>query len=162
MNILPYDRFTLTTYEPIPHLLERLSEQIEPIKIFRFPLLEPNHAPYQGTLSEEGFKITRIIHYRNSFLPVVRGKFETRGRETLIHIQMAPHPLVLAFLGFWFLTWYSAMIPISLSSTMPPQIQLLFVGMPLVILVAFWFAFWSEAGRSRRDLIFMTGGSLST
>ncbi len=162
MNILPADRFTLTTYEPLPNLLERLSQQVEPTKIFRFHLLERNHAPYQGTLSEEGFKIMRIIHYRNSFLPVVQGKFETRGRETLIHIQMAPHPFVLGFLGFWFLIWYSAVIPISLSGSMPPNIQLLFVGMPLGMLVVFWFAFWSEANRSRQDLIAMTGASLLT
>ncbi len=34
----------------------------------------PQGAPFLGTVTGRSFKIRRDIHYRNSFLPIVRGK----------------------------------------------------------------------------------------
>ncbi|MBR8837498.1 MAG: hypothetical protein DSM106950_26685 [Stigonema ocellatum SAG 48.90 = DSM 106950] len=58
----------------------------------------------------------------------------------------------MAFLGFWFLSWYGAVVPITLTGTMPHQMAAIFVGMPMLMLIIFWVAFWSEANRSRSEL----------
>ncbi|MHC0068723.1 hypothetical protein ACWATR_38655, partial [Nostoc sp. UIC 10890] len=57
-----------------------------------------------------------------------------------------------AFLGFWFLSWYGAIIPIALTGAMPNYMVALFVGMPILMLIIFGVAFWSEANRSRSEL----------
>ncbi|GET38070.1 hypothetical protein MiSe_28240 [Microseira wollei NIES-4236] len=69
---------------------------------------------------------------------------------------MRLHPFVTAFLIFWFLVWYGATIPIFLSGAMSGDVKfepLLFLGLPIVVLFAFWCSFWYEANRSRRELI---------
>ncbi|MBD0346790.1 MAG: hypothetical protein ICV63_18590, partial [Coleofasciculus sp. Co-bin14] len=129
--------------------------QIEAPKAIRWSY-SGNHAPYEGTLSSSGFEIHRIIHYRNSFLPNIRGRFESLADGTLIRVTMRLHPFVTAFLLFWFLAWYSATIPMFLFGVLSGDVTreaLLFLGMPIVLLVAFWGAFWCEANRSRRELM---------
>ncbi|MFN6568623.1 hypothetical protein [Dendronalium sp. ChiSLP03b] len=149
MKVLPYNTFTILTTDPLPIVLQRLGAKVEPTKIFRF---STKHAPYQGTISEQGFQISRIIHYRNSFLPVIRGDFEVQPHQTAVHIQMSLHPFVMAFLGFWFLCWYGAVVPVTLANAMPSNMAAVFLGMPIVMLIVFWIAFWTEANRSHSEL----------
>jgi WD40 repeat protein len=157
MKLLPYDTFTLETREPLPLVRERLAAEIERPKL-RWGFSR-NHAPYEGKLSDNGFEIHRIIHYRNSFLPIIRGRFEPLPEGTKVRITMGLHPLVMGFLAFWFLSWYSAILPMALFGLMPPNMAVLFVGLPLCVLMAFGCAFWYEADRSRRELTQMILGN---
>jgi hypothetical protein len=125
-----------------------LQEQVEAPKI-RFGFSR-HHAPYEGTVSETGFKISRIIHYRNSFLPVIRGRFEPQvDGTTAIHIHMGVHTFVIAFLGFWCSIWFGISIPLALIGNL---IGLIFICIATAILVGFWLAFWTEADRDRHAL----------
>jgi hypothetical protein len=157
MKILPYENFTISTPDSLAVIIERLSTQVEPTKIFRF---SRQHALYQGTISEQGFKITRIIHYRNSFLPVIRGRFEVQPHQTIVDIQMSPHPFVMVFIGFWCLFWYGISVPFALNGAFSQSMAVVFLGMPIVILVIFWIAFWTEAKRSRHELSQIIQGQL--
>jgi hypothetical protein len=148
MKILPLDSFTIFTPDTVSVVLQRLSAKIEASKIFRF---STEHAPYQGTISEQGFQISRI-HYRNLFIPVIQGRFEAQSHQTAVHIQISLHPAAMAFLGFWFLFWYSAVAPIMLADAMAVNMAALFLGMPLVVVVMIWVVFWTEANRSRSEL----------
>lgn len=158
MKVLPYESFTILTPDSLLIVLQRLNAKIEPIKIFRF---SQKHAPYQGSISESGFKISRIIHHQNSFLPTIRGRFEVEPHQTVIHIQMNTHPFVMAFLGFWFLCWYSAVISMTLAGTMPNNMAALVIGMPILLLIIFGVSFWSEANRSRNELTQIIQGQIS-
>ncbi|OCQ99879.1 hypothetical protein BCD64_01990 [Nostoc sp. MBR 210] len=149
MKILPYDSFTITVPEPLPIVVQRLSANIEPPKAFRF---SRQHTLYQGTISDDGFQISRIIHYRNSFLPMIRGRFEAQPRQTLVHIQISVHTFVMAFLGLWLFIWFNTVSIITFIDDTPRLVAALFVGMPIVIVLVFWIAFWSEANRSRAEL----------
>ena len=153
MKLLPYEIFTVETREPLPSVVDRLAAQIEAPRI-RWGFSR-DHKPYQGTISETGFEIRRIIHYRNSFLPKIRGQFEATPQGTLVRIKMGLYPFVTAFLLFWFFSWYSFVIPLFLSSGAlfgEEFVPWLPVVLPLVVLFAFWWAFWCEARRSRREL----------
>ncbi|EAW35055.1 WD40 repeat domain-containing protein [Lyngbya sp. PCC 8106] len=156
MKFLPYEKFTISTQEPLSQVIEKLETNIEAPKVFRW-VFSRNHAPYAGTISDSGFKIYRIIHYRNSFLPVIRGKFEPSSDETLIHITMRLHPFIMSFLIFWFSIFYSLSLAVFLSEILSGNIlifeALLFLGFPLVVLFIFGCAFWYEANRSREELI---------
>ena len=152
MKLLPYDAFTIQTPDSLAIVLEKLAAHIEPSKTFRWSFSR-DHAPYEGRISDTGFEIHRIIHYRNSFLPIIRGRFDPLPNGTAIHITMGLHPVIIGFLGFWCLTWYSILIPVWLSGSMPNDVALIFLGCPTLGLFIFWCAFWYEANRSRRELI---------
>lgn len=52
---------------------------------------------FEGDVSPQGFNITRIT-YRNSCIPVIRGRFEPSAIGTRIVIEMNMHPLGYVFL----------------------------------------------------------------
>uniref|UniRef100_B8HTG1 Uncharacterized protein n=1 Tax=Cyanothece sp. (strain PCC 7425 / ATCC 29141) TaxID=395961 RepID=B8HTG1_CYAP4 len=150
MKLLPYDRFSLETTAPLEVVRERLASQVEPPKNLRWP--SRNHLPYQGQVGEDGFTISRVLDYRNSFAPIIWGRFACSETGTIVQITMGLHSAVAVLLSLWLLFWYSMIIPVVLFTTMPTSVALLFVGVPVVALVIFSFAFWYEANRSRRDL----------
>ena len=154
MRLLPNEKFTIQTQEPLSKVIEKLEAHIEDPKIFRWPFSR-NHAPYAGTISDSGFKIYRIIHYRNSFLPIIRGKFESSKEGTKIHVTMNLNPFVMVFLIFLFLPFFSIIsififLLILENGFVLPEI--LFLGLPIFVLFIFWCAFWYEANRSRQEL----------
>jgi WD40 repeat protein len=155
MKFLPNEKFTISTQEPLSQVIEKLEAHIEAPKTIRWRFSR-NHAPYAGTISDSGFKIYRIIHYRNSFLPIIRGKFESSSEGTRIYVTMNLNPFVLAFLLFLFFPFLT-LIPtffvvlIFQQGFLSPEI--LFLGFPIFILFIFWCAFWYEANRSREELI---------
>ena len=115
LKLLPYDTFTVQTRSPLAAVVERLSARVEPRKLVRFPH-HRNHLPYQGEVTDIGFSISRIIHYRNSFLPNIEGRFENHASGTLVKITLSIHPLVGIFIGFWSLAvsgykvWFKRLI----------------------------------------------------
>jgi hypothetical protein len=61
----------------------------------------PARAPFLGVVQDESFKIRRDIRYRNSFLPILRGRLTAHGLGTRVSVTMALHPLVAIFMGVW-------------------------------------------------------------
>jgi hypothetical protein len=59
--------------------------------------------PYEGSISGKEFKINRIIHYRNSFLPVINGSVTPVIRGCRIHITMRMAWFVILFAFVWFI-----------------------------------------------------------
>ncbi|MEL6322260.1 MAG: hypothetical protein AAFQ57_16690 [Cyanobacteria bacterium J06626_14] len=154
MKLLPRDRFSIQTYQPLPEVIATLEPHIEAPRM-RWGFSQ-NHPPYMGKLSDSGFEIRRIIHYRNSFLPRIKGRFETTPQGTVVHVTMGLHPIVLAFMLTWCSIWYTAAVPVALSEALtgdvPPEMALLFLGTPLAMLIIFGATFWYEAKRSRCEL----------
>lgn len=154
MKFLPYDHFSINTPQHSLEVIKKLETYIEPPKAIRWGFSR-DHAPYEGTISTSGFKIHRIIHYRNSFLPIIRGQFESTNAGTTVHITMQLNSFVTAFLMFWLFMWYSATIPIFILTAFSECFAiegLLFLGAPIVLLLIFGVAFWSEANHSRNEL----------
>jgi hypothetical protein len=156
VKLLPYDSFTIQTSDPVHIVRERLATQIEPQKPMRWNFF--NYLPYEGTLSETGFKIRRIIHYRNSFLPLIRGQFEPSPSGTIVRITLRLHPAAIAFWIVWYLVLYSFFFHMWLTKAMPVAAAWHFLGFSIALLAVFWAAFWAEAHRSRRDLVQMIQG----
>lgn len=57
--------------------------------------------PYEGEIKGTSFKVSRIINYGNSFLPVVFGKIISDGNQTRVIIKMRPIKSVLIFMTLW-------------------------------------------------------------
>jgi WD40 repeat protein len=150
LNILPHYTFTIQTQAPFQIVFKRLSEKVEPPKMIRFGWFRC-HLPYEGTVSEDGFKISRVIHYRNSMLPIIRGRFERSVKMTLVQIDMNIHPASISFLIFFCFIWYGFGGIIALMSGWNGS-TLLFLNLPTLLLSIFFCIFWLEAKKSRLEL----------
>jgi hypothetical protein len=117
MLFAPFERLTIETPLAPEEVHRRLVQVIEPKQMFRF--FSRDHKPYQGNLNRDRFEVSRIIHYRNSFLPVIKGEIRPGLGGTVVDITMFPHPLVIAFMIIWFGfagTIFAAMLSTSLVS----------------------------------------------
>jgi hypothetical protein len=76
-----------------------LAADIEPRKVFRFST-GPGKK-YEGHLDGNRFEISRIIDYRNSFLPNITGTIEDNGIKRTVNVQMTLPLFALLFLCVW-------------------------------------------------------------
>lgn len=96
MKLLPYEKFTITTQASEKEAIAKIKGITEPIRSSRFT--GPREKPYQGTINGNSFEISRIIHYRNAFLPIIQGDIRTEQERTVIFISMHLHIIVIAIL----------------------------------------------------------------
>jgi hypothetical protein len=95
----PYRRLTLETSAPVVHVLKRIEQDVEPRKLWRFSRV---HRDFEGVVLRSNFKITRIIHYRNSFLPVMVGTVQPRLQGgTRVEITMRLNRAIAAIMMLW-------------------------------------------------------------
>ncbi|HEY9838440.1 MAG TPA: hypothetical protein V6D27_16265, partial [Vampirovibrionales bacterium] len=99
--MFPSQRFTITTYLSPDEVQKKLIQVVDPppqgIQFQR----QRSEKPYQGQIGEHSFKISRIISYRNSFLPQIEGRIQPHGRGSQIKIEMKLHPIVIIFMCVW-------------------------------------------------------------
>ena len=57
---------------------------------------------FNGTIADNTFRLQRNIQYRNSFLPVIRGRVDPTETGSEIHLKMSIPPLVIVFMAVWF------------------------------------------------------------
>jgi hypothetical protein len=99
MNLMPHETFTIQTQESIPVLCQKILAQIEDFSIIPNSL---NQAVFTGQVSENKFKISRIIKYHNPLLPMICGRFEDIPGGTVIHVEMKLNPAVARFLYLFY------------------------------------------------------------
>lgn len=100
-NFLPFDNFKLLTKLSATEVQQRIESITEPKKGFSFSFSGNRNKPYEGNLLDRSFEISRIINYRNSFLPVIKGHISTCLGKTEVSIKMRPVFFVLIFMSFW-------------------------------------------------------------
>jgi hypothetical protein len=62
---------------------------------------DPASPPFIGTVQDDSFRLRRDIRGRNSFLPMVWGRFISTPTGTRVGVTMFIHPLVALFVAFW-------------------------------------------------------------
>ena len=100
MRFIPAERLTYRSPLDAETILSRLAGAIEPPKLLRLNKKAP-HKPYEGAIQGRTFRMNRVIHYRNSFLPRIRGTVEATGVACTVAVRMDLHPLVWVFLAIW-------------------------------------------------------------
>ena len=103
MKYLPFENITYQTKLDSEEILKRINEIIEPKKTFRMTGIfgSSDHKPYEGSVNGNSFSITRIIGYRNSFLPRIKGSIKKDFGKTVVNVKMRLHPFVLVFMFIW-------------------------------------------------------------
>jgi hypothetical protein len=100
MKTLPYDSFIIRTTLTPDEVQQRISGFVEPFKWFRW-LSSREHKPYEGQIESYKFRISRAIHYRNSFLPIITGEIQPDSGGSTIRITMRMDELTSIFMFFW-------------------------------------------------------------
>lgn len=95
MKFLPYERFKIRTLLGDQEVLKRLDNIIEPR---RYRFFGSREKPYQGEFAGSHFEISRIIGYRNSFLPMITGDVKSEFIGCSVSISMYPHISVIIFI----------------------------------------------------------------
>ena len=153
MKILPYETFQIQTSLPLDGAIDLMRQNVEPKKWLR---LSRSHKLFEGDVSSAGFKIMRIIHYRNSFLPVIQGTFEQGDEGTKINIKMRLHRLVMAFMCFWFGGVGIGMLAIGSGLVTVKTDHSLVLLIPVGMFLFGWgltsVSFWVEVKKARRIL----------
>lgn len=67
-----------------------------------FRIFASGGPPFVGEVSTDSFQIRRDIRYRNSFLPLLKGRLTSVPGGTRVNVVMHIHPLVALFMLFWF------------------------------------------------------------
>jgi len=99
---LYFEDYVLTTRLSVEDVCKRLADNIEPKRTNRFSISFDNSTkPYEGEIKENRFRISRIINYRNSFLPVIEGEILRSAGKTHIHIRMKLAAIVIVFICLW-------------------------------------------------------------
>ena len=96
MWFLPFDILKLKSDLNIDQIFDTLQEVIDPNGYAVIRLTPPpNHIPYRGSLSLNGFSIMRWIHYKNPFLPIIIRKIISQASNNTIFIKMFLNPFGL-------------------------------------------------------------------
>lgn len=98
--MFPNEKFTINSSLNPDVVRQKLLGVVEPPKAIRWGFRETKKS-YSGEVGEHYFKIMRIINYRNSFLPVIRGKISPEGMGSKIEIEMKLDTFVFVFILFW-------------------------------------------------------------
>ena len=156
MKYLPTEDITFQSKLKEAELIQRLEDSIEPVKAFRFgPFNGVETKPYQGKIVGNSFKISRIIAYRNSFLPQISGNIENTFSGSLIRVKMRLHVAVIVFLCIWGGVVGAvgiAFLSQSFGSKDFDPMMLTPLGMLVVFYVVIMLAFKYESNQSKADL----------
>jgi hypothetical protein len=98
--LLPYKRLVFETQFSKDEIVRRLMIEVAPRRP-PLDLFEKRPEKFEGEVSATGFKISRIIRYRNSFRPVVEGQLFPLVKGVRIEVRMRLHTTILIFSILW-------------------------------------------------------------
>ena len=101
--LIPYKFTSIKTSLSVDEIVQAMSKEIAaPRDLFQEPHIIGNKF-YEGKVSNQGFEIQRIIYTRNSFLPVLYGKFVSEEIGTQVNAHIVVHPAALILFALIFL-----------------------------------------------------------
>jgi len=96
MKLFPSQEATLYSALPKAEILDRLHYNIQPEHTAAHPAKK-----FEGLIAGDTFTLKRVITYRNSFLPVVKGSLSELPAGTRINLALNPMRFIALFMGLW-------------------------------------------------------------
>jgi hypothetical protein len=148
----PFRKFEFSTPMSTAHATRVLQEIVEPPRKWGWPT-STKRGYFEGRVAGGRFKIQRIIHYQNSFIPIVEGNFRRDGLGTMVTVNMR---LVWPVVPFWFgiilfLAWGSVAVDSRLAG--PLGARMLLLGMALFIYLVATIPFAVEVRIAMKRLL---------
>ena len=98
MNWLPFGRETLVSALSKEELLDRLAAVTRGTRKEGLPEIRPL---FNGSVEEDGFRLSRVIEKGDNFLPLLLGKVEETPRGCIIFVRYQIFATTRFFLWFW-------------------------------------------------------------
>lgn len=98
---LPFQKHLLISELPKEIVIEKLNSITDENVLIR---TKSTSKKFEGWINNNSFSISRIINYRNSYLPIIKGNFISQNNNsTLIEIKMQMNMFATIFMSIWFL-----------------------------------------------------------
>lgn len=160
MKFLPFEHIVYHSNLNAPDVIRRLEGEIQAPQNFRSGFLgfitRSNITSYEGSIfNNNKFEISRVIAYRNSFLPKISGTIEQAFDGTRIEVKMRPVIFVIVFMCVWFGGVSIAILVLTIEAIISwkfSAINLLPFGMFLFGYLLTMGAFKAESLKSKKDL----------
>lgn len=114
--LIPYKRFVISTSLTVEEIVNVISDAILP----RHTLTTWHSSTtkvFEGKIDKQGFEIQKIIHNRNSFLPVLYGRIIPADRGSRIEIKLTLNILVGVFSVIWLSAMSGAFVLLAITKT---------------------------------------------
>ncbi len=163
MKIFPRDIFQIETSMTTSEIISTLEANVEPRKWLRWPFSDTKR--FEGEYSRDGFKIMRIISYRNSFLPIIEATIRPTAFGNRIAVLMRLHRFVALFMAIWFGGIGTGLVISLLASTKGRSDSFPFVLFPMGMMIVFGIvlvsgSFWWEVKKTKPIIIDMFKGKI--
>src|ERR1700689_2347229 len=105
---MPFYSFRLSVPAQPEVVAERIRHVVGPAPTFwgtlaaRWKGPQSPSSPFLGVVENLSFRIQRNIQYRNSFLPIIRGKIESTPTGSRVNVFLYMQPFSLVFILIWF------------------------------------------------------------
>lgn len=155
MKIYPKYLFTIDSPLSASEMVSVLESAVEPPKLVRWGA--SGSRSYQGEFTHSGFKIWRIISYRNSFLPIIEGTIIPVTSGSRVAVTMRLHRFIAVFMIIWLSMVAALLLAFSLASMNGridpfPAVLVPFFMLVFGILLTSC-SFWAEARKAKLFLV---------
>jgi len=152
MRLLPRDAFEIKTTMSREEAVRRIDSRIG----------YPGADHFRGQIQPEGFTISRMIRYRNSFAPVILGQFRQEDGGLVISIRMRMDLVTTGVMAVWFLMGIGMFIVMGVMQLCTEARVLPYVPVAGGVILLFGWAmmsggFWYEAKKARAILMDIFG-----
>lgn len=143
--LLPHQKFEIKTRLSSVAARQKLMEIVEPRRM-RWGWSR-NHLPFEGEVEVNTFRFSRVINYRNSFLPILEGEIQNDLDVTKLVITAHLHELVMILWPIMGLGMLAVM-----SVTGEPVGYWMIIPLAAIILGAPTIAFHWELNKAKKIL----------
>ncbi|WP_428740472.1 hypothetical protein [Tenacibaculum sp.] len=156
MKIIPSEKVEFKTTLSVTEVDNKLRENIQPKRGGRlgFSKKEKDKV-FEGNHTNRKFEIQRVIYHRNSFLPQIKGSYQSTVNGTKVIAELKLHGFVVVFMIFW-LSGVSLALIATIIGIITQETNPIAIIIPLIML-AFGFGlshygFYMEKEKSINEL----------
>lgn len=158
-KILPFEELMYHSKLTKEELFIHLQKEIEAEKSFGLGAIGYSYSkPYVGKVFNNRFEIKRVINYRNSFLPVIKGEIQDAVNGSKVKIKLNLTDFVKVFMIVWlggvFLACIAVLINFIMNGFDPETGFIIFIpfGMLVFGIIMVSVGFKAESKKSKTDL----------
>lgn len=147
---LPYQRLTLRSPLAPQQARAALLHQMADVPFFK----NAGGKAFRGRFDGERFRCSRVIAYRNVFLPVVHGQLVPEAQGTRVELLLRPPLFGSVFMSVWTLGILAILVGAVLGHAGDPGMRFWILTLPVFVLgiAIVGFAFGSEALETEQGL----------
>jgi hypothetical protein len=147
---IPFQRTIFRSPLSLEEARRALSTEMADVPFFK----SPAGKPLRGRFTGEHFRCSRVIAYRNLFLPVVHGKLVSEAQGTRVELLLRPPLFSSVFMAVWTLGIVAILLGAALGRMDPLTGRFWLFSLPIFVIgiAIAGFAFGSEALETERLL----------